>query len=396
MEVTLTYKDESGQMRHVVVRRARFTIGRGPDNDLVIRDLSLSRSHVVIDSTDDRVQITDCGSRNGTMVNSKPIAGAVGLSDGDVITLGGACDLAVTLRPVSSGSFPLNQPVIAGAAALLILLIAGALLVVFSGDDSDQSFVESNVSNSPAGQGGDSYFGNATGESSRPEPDPTLEPNPTPGADAAEILAAADTTEQIGRAVKRMMTKISNDNAPYIPESGINDVARKVEEYRGSSALREKLRLMKRGCPRITARAQGMNLKPALVMYAALAASEGEPGGDPVTAAERMMPKLLTLRATFGTETANSSLLLVAAYPYPFNPPIGSQTRTPHPLAFKLVELGGRRSTVDTSEARSVWFLHERNGITPEAYGLVIRLLAIGIIAQNPGRHGIEAEPLLC
>ena len=55
-------------------------------------------------------------------------------------------------------------------------------------------------------------------------------------------------------------------------------------------------------------------------MYAALAESESGSHGDPVVVARQMMPKLLALRATFGTETANSSLLLVAAYPYPFNP----------------------------------------------------------------------------
>ena len=41
------------------------------------------------------------------------------------------------------------------------------------------------------------------------------------------------------------MSKLSNDNAPYISEAAINDVRQKVEEYRGSSALREKLRAMK-------------------------------------------------------------------------------------------------------------------------------------------------------
>jgi hypothetical protein len=107
-----------------------------------------------------------------------------------------------------------------------------------------------------------------------------------------------------------------------------------------------------------------------------------------------MTPKLLTLRATFGTETANSSLLLVAAYPYPFNPPIGSQTRTPHPLAARLTEFGGKRSVVDTSVARSVWFLREKNGISDEAYRLVVRLLAVGAIAQSPRRYGVEADPL--
>jgi hypothetical protein len=131
----------------------------------------------------------------------------------------------------------------------------------------------------------------------------------------------------------------------------------------------------------------------SVLMYAALAQAES---GDPVAAARQMTPKLLTLRATFGTETANSSLLLVAAYPYPFNPTLGSQERTPHPLASKLMQLGGKQSVVDTSVARSVWFLREKGGITPEAYELVVRTLAIGVVAQSPRQYGVEAEPLLC
>jgi hypothetical protein len=154
--------------------------------------------------------------------------------------------------------------------------------------------------------------------------------------------------------------------------------------------------VVKQGCAEISAEAERINLRPALLMYAALADSEGPSGSNPITAARRMSPRLLSLRATFGTETANSSLLLIAAYPYPFNPPIGSQTRTPHPLASKLVEIGGRRSTVETSEARTVWFLREKNAITDEAYEFVIRLLAIGVIAQNPSQYGIDAEPPLC
>jgi predicted component of type VI protein secretion system len=208
-------------------------------------------------------------------------------------------------------------------------------------------------------------------------------------------LAAADSDEQISRAAKRVMGRISTDNAPYISEEGVRDVAAKVKAYRGSTAIQEKLRAMQRGCAEVNAQAQTMNLKPSLVMYAALAQSE-QGGGDPVAVARQMAPKLLTLRATFGTATANSSLLLVAAYPYPFDPPIGSQTRTPHPLYTQLVQAGGHKSNVETSVARSVWFLREQKKISPEAYDLVVRLLALGIIAQSPQQYGINADPLLC
>jgi hypothetical protein len=50
----------------------------------------------------------------------------------------------------------------------------------------------------------------------------------------------------------------------------------------------------------------------------------------------------------------------------------------------------------DTSIARSVWFLREKNGITPEAYDLVIRFLAVGIISQDPHSYGVDADPLFC
>ena len=208
--------------------------------------------------------------------------------------------------------------------------------------------------------------------------------------------AGGNTDEQIGREVRRAMSRISSDNAPYISEAGAADVARKVREYRGSAALAERLRALARGCADVTALARTNNLKPSLLSYAALAQAEAAGGGDPVAVARQMSPKLLTLRATFGTETANSSLLLVAAYPYPFDPSIGSQERTPHPLASKLMEVGGRRSVVETSVARSVWFLREKNAVSAEAYDLVVRLLAVGVIAQNPRQYGVEADPVFC
>jgi hypothetical protein len=44
---------------------------------------------------------------------------------------------------------------------------------------------------------------------------------------------------------------------------------------------------------------------------------------------------------------------------------------------------------------RNVWFLHENQKLSPQAYDLVLRFLSIGAIAQNPRRYGIEAEPLI-
>src|SRR5258708_1321765 len=87
-EIALTVIDQDGRERRVSVESRRFTIGRQSDNDLVIEDGSLSRRHALIESFGDFVQISDCGSQNGTSVNGHPITGTVELEDGDIITLG--------------------------------------------------------------------------------------------------------------------------------------------------------------------------------------------------------------------------------------------------------------------------------------------------------------------
>ncbi|MDQ3908742.1 MAG: hypothetical protein M3268_10435, partial [Acidobacteriota bacterium] len=177
----------------------------------------------------------------------------------------------------------------------------------------------------------------------------------------------------------------------------IRDVTAKVRQYRGSAALRDRLRAAQRSCADVSALAQKSGLNPTLLMYASIAESEGAGGaGDPASVARAMTPKLTLLSATFGTATANSSLLLIAAYPYPFDPVVGSQERKPHPLATKLVQYGGSRDVTDPSVARTVWYLREKDAVTPEAYDLVLRLLAVGVVAENPSRFGVDSPPLLC
>ena len=376
-KLILTFADEAGRERRFVGSAARMTLGREAGNDVAIDDSNLSRRHAVIENLGESIQVTDCNSRNGTTVNGHPVVGVVELFDGDVLNLAGSCDISVSIQRSAAPTSAARVPVLAIAAgAVAVILVLAGVLVALS-LRKDPVIYSANTNNIK--------------HDTIAEPSPSTEKVEKPGDVVPE-----NPTDQTALAVKRVMSKLSKDNAPYISDAGINDVKRKIEEYRGSHDLRERLSVVKQGCAEISAEAERINLRPALLMYAALADSEGPSGSNPITAARRMSPRLLSLRATFGTETANSSLLLIAAYPYPFNPLIGSQTRTPHPLASKLVEIGGRRSTVETSEARTVWFLREKNAITDEAYEFVIRLLAIGVIAQNPSQYGIDAEPPLC
>ncbi len=419
-EHILTYTDEAGHARSVPILKHQFTIGRGADNDLVISNSKLSRHHALIEVVSGSHYLSDTGSQNGTFVNNRTVVAPIRLTKGDIISLGGGCDLTFSMDlpgraqrvpppgptsdsaasagvtpPSAPASAPAQTssavPLIAAGAIGLILLVAIVVVAIAMMQDKPRP-QESNLAIA------------VTGKSV--EPDKSIIPNATPSDnDNVAVTTASpgkelpitvnnDSDEEIGRAAQRVMSRISKDESPYISASGIKDVAAKVREYKGSGTLASKFRAMSRGCVEINSLAQANSLKPALLSYAAIAESDG--AGDPVASAKQMAPKLLTLRATFGTDSANSTLLLLAAYPYPFNPQLGSQTRTAHPLASKLVELGGRRSVEDTSVARTVWFLKDKNGIMPEAYELVVRFLAAGIISQDPRSFGVDADPLFC
>jgi pSer/pThr/pTyr-binding forkhead associated (FHA) protein len=97
-EVVLTYVDEAGRAQSVAVAPARFTVGRGTDNDLAVGDSNLSRRHAIIERAGGSVLISDCGSRNGTAVNDHPVRGEVELTDGDSVTLGGSFQFTVKVN----------------------------------------------------------------------------------------------------------------------------------------------------------------------------------------------------------------------------------------------------------------------------------------------------------
>ena len=66
------------------------SVGRLPDNDVVIRDECVSRRHcAVVIHHDLRCELHDVASKNGTLLNGKKIPGPTKLQSGDQITLCG-------------------------------------------------------------------------------------------------------------------------------------------------------------------------------------------------------------------------------------------------------------------------------------------------------------------
>jgi FHA domain-containing protein/zinc ribbon protein len=66
----------------------RTTIGRSPDCDIFLDDVTVSRKHAVLTEQDGAYVIEDQGSLNGTFVNRRRIEAATRLQTGDEVQIG--------------------------------------------------------------------------------------------------------------------------------------------------------------------------------------------------------------------------------------------------------------------------------------------------------------------
>lgn len=430
VEATLTYTDATGHTRSVIVSARYFSIGRNPENNLQIDNSSLSRQHALVECFDDFLQITDCGSQNGTAVNGAPVMGAVELRDGDVITLGEVLDLKVGVRaaavpistaaaqshaafllaassssdisgaheaakPLASHNQPrpawwMSVPVLAATAAAVFVMLAAVVLLVVSRDNRRSPGERRGAQQENRKKPEDPAKIIGVLESQTPsarENLATLDIASTPTRSSGTITLPSDSAAlvQVERSAEQVMRRISTDSKDYsFSEKAVRDIAQKIDSYRASSApVREALISLRKGGPSIAAAARNEGITPYFVLYAALAQTDGgRAGRDALTTAQAMLPELIALRTTLG-HTPDSSLLVIAAYPE------GIGTKKSHPL------LGRMRGRIeDPITQRNVWYLHEHGGINAEAYDLVIRFLALGVIAQNPKQFGVNAEPL--
>ena len=66
----------------------RTTIGRSPDCNIFLDDVTVSRKHAVLIEENGQVSIEDLGSLNGTFVNRKRIDAPTRLQSGDELQVG--------------------------------------------------------------------------------------------------------------------------------------------------------------------------------------------------------------------------------------------------------------------------------------------------------------------
>ncbi|BDE05883.1 hypothetical protein WPS_11590 [Vulcanimicrobium alpinum] len=68
----------------------RILVGRAPSADLRLDDPQVSRLHARIEMRDDGVYVDDLGSRNGTLVDGRPVTAPRRLEVDDEVTVGTA------------------------------------------------------------------------------------------------------------------------------------------------------------------------------------------------------------------------------------------------------------------------------------------------------------------
>ena len=72
---------------HFLLEQDSTTVGRSPDCDIFLDDVTVSRRHALVKRSNDQFLIEDQGSLNGTFLNRRRIESG-GLEDGDEVQIG--------------------------------------------------------------------------------------------------------------------------------------------------------------------------------------------------------------------------------------------------------------------------------------------------------------------
>jgi hypothetical protein len=99
-----------------------------------------------------------------------------------------------------------------------------------------------------------------------------------------------------------------------------------------------------------------------------------------------MADTLDKLATQIGSELANDSLLMIAAYDQGAGGDFMKMRNMLQDLATK--------SPDSARTIRTIWFLHKNSKITDAEYDFALNFLAIGTITQNPKDFGVNAEAL--
>lgn len=432
-EIWLNFTDEYGETKRVSVKDEIFVIGRHPENDLCIPDTRLSREHARIENYGDSFYVSDSGSSNGTTLNGASLKTSTPLKNGDKLNLGGAVEIKVETASEnynsyrsaaaenqppsnensvfspniespgqvssnsagvsgasSSGSIPKALIWFAPAFGLLILFIVSGLFYAFSGkkdkdvvqsddipaytpktrpsktDDLDDATPTPKKSDSPANSNG--------GTSASPDSTNSLLMPRTSGD--------VEKVEQNGSLFLRRIAQ--SDPRAFITGKQAETVNSKISQFKGSSALAENLKAVKKNAAQFEALANSKNLKAQFLATAALA-KIGNNRGDPLAVANTMLPILSDLKITLDNKLADDNLMIIAAYER-------GAAGSPRSLQSTLEGLSKKTQNVSPREIRTIWFLKNAGKITDAEFNFALQFIAIGAIMQNPKDFNVNTD----
>jgi len=92
---------------YIFPENATVTVGRHPQNDIVLRDDTVSRHHACFVRDGSGFTVTDKGSKNGIIVNAIKVE-SVRLEDGDVVRIGDNLVMVVSFSSMDEKSLTIT------------------------------------------------------------------------------------------------------------------------------------------------------------------------------------------------------------------------------------------------------------------------------------------------
>lgn len=422
-ELRLKFKTSTGEEKTIVVETDVFTIGRHSENSLTITDRRLSRNHLRIERDGADFLVSDPGSSNGTTLNGDDLFEAAVLKNGDVLNLGEGVEIKVELVSANTAaddlpqvpnadaptaafapsptaasasvavdnSIPTSVFIIAPVLGILILILVGGAIYFFGGgkqpeiadadngyDYSDDDDRPENVKDTTATPGS---------KSATPLPLNTannIGTTETPDGNTQPQATETGKIEQNGAAFLRRIAQ--NDPKAFLTGDQAQKVSAKVKQLGKSSALADNINSARRNAAQIRTLAAAKNLKPQFLAVAAIS-KLGSGRGDVLQTAQSIAEVYDKLSTHIGTELADDSLLMIAAYDQGAAGDVMKMRNMLQDLANKSPE--------STRAIRTIWFLEKNGKITQSEFDRALNFLAIGTITQNPKEFGVNAEPLV-
>lgn len=99
----LVVRMQGGVVFHQPIDRDETRIGRGPGNELVLNNLSVSRRHARIIRTNGELALEDLGGEGGVKLNDQPVKGTVPIGLGSMFEIG-AYTITVDSAPVAGAA----------------------------------------------------------------------------------------------------------------------------------------------------------------------------------------------------------------------------------------------------------------------------------------------------